>query len=63
MESRKSSAEYTAFDNLVSRVIAVPREELKRREAEHQRQTRVHSDRDQKGQQAEAEKYLVKFSP
>jgi len=34
----KPSAEYTAFDNLVSRVIAVPREELKRREAEYQRE-------------------------
>jgi hypothetical protein len=29
------SAEYTAFDNLVTRVLAVPREELKRREAEY----------------------------
>ena len=34
----KPSAEYTAFDNLVSRVLSVPREELKRREAEYQRE-------------------------
>jgi len=31
------SAEYAAFDNLVSRVLSVPREELKRREAEYKR--------------------------
>jgi hypothetical protein len=34
----KPSAEYTAFDNLVRQVISVPREELKRREAEYQRE-------------------------
>jgi len=31
------SAEYIAFDNLVSRVLSVPREELKRREAEYKK--------------------------
>ncbi len=34
----KPSAEYTAFDNLVRQVLSVPREELKRREAEYQRE-------------------------
>jgi len=33
----KPSAEFTAFDNLVTRVLAVPREELKRREAEYKK--------------------------
>jgi hypothetical protein len=31
------SAEYTAFTNLVDRVLSVPREELKRREAEYRK--------------------------
>lgn len=35
----KPSAEFTAFDNLVTRVLSVPREELKRREAEYRRQS------------------------
>jgi hypothetical protein len=35
----KPSAEFTAFDNLVRRVLSVPREELKRREAEYKRQS------------------------
>ena len=34
----KPSAEYTAFDNLVSKVLSVPREELLRREAEYKAQ-------------------------
>ena len=33
----KPSAEFTAFDNLVTRVLSVPREELKRREAEYKK--------------------------
>jgi hypothetical protein len=33
----KPSAEFTAFDSLVTRVLAVPREELKRREAEYKK--------------------------
>ena len=33
----KPSAEFTAFDNLVSKVLSVPREELKRREAEYKK--------------------------
>jgi hypothetical protein len=33
------SAEYKAFTNLVDRVLSVPREELKRREAEYKRQS------------------------
>ena len=39
MTKPKPSAEYVAFDNLVTRVLAVPREELKRREAEYKRQS------------------------
>ena len=31
------SAEFTAFDNLVRQVLSVPREELKRREAEYRK--------------------------
>jgi hypothetical protein len=31
------SPEFTAFDNLVRRVLAVPREELKRRETEYRK--------------------------
>lgn len=33
------SAEFTAFDNLVGKVLSVPREELKRREAEYKAQS------------------------
>lgn len=35
----KPSAEYAAFDKLVRQVLSVPREELKRREAEYKRQS------------------------
>lgn len=34
----KPSAEFTAFDNLVSRVLSVPRAEILRREAEYKAQ-------------------------
>jgi len=34
----KPTAEYTAFDNLVSKVMSVPRAELLRREAEYKRE-------------------------
>ncbi len=37
MTKPKPSAEFTAFDNLVSKVLSVPREELKRREAEYKK--------------------------
>ena len=33
----KPSAEYAAFDSLVGKVLSVPREELKRREAEYKK--------------------------
>lgn len=39
MTSPKPSAEFTAFDKLVSEVLSVPREELKRREAEYKRKS------------------------
>lgn len=39
MGMTKPSAEFTAFDNLVRRALSVPREELKRREAEYKRQS------------------------
>ena len=34
----KHSAEYTAFTNLVDRVLSVPHEEIQRREAEYRKQ-------------------------
>jgi hypothetical protein len=37
MTKPNPSAEFTAFDTLVTRVLAVPREELKRREAEYKK--------------------------
>jgi hypothetical protein len=39
----KPSAEYTAFTNLVDRVLSVPREELKRREAEYKKASEAKS--------------------
>lgn len=37
MTKAAPSAEFAAFDNLVRQVLSVPREELKRREAEYRK--------------------------
>jgi hypothetical protein len=41
----KTSSEYTAFKSLLRRVLTVPREEIKRREAEYQRQSKLSPNR------------------
>lgn len=45
MTKPKPSAEFTAFDNLVRQVLSVPREELKRREAEYKRRSEANPHR------------------
>jgi len=37
----ETSAEYGAFKSLLGRVLAVPREEMQRREAEYQEQAKL----------------------
>jgi hypothetical protein len=41
----ESSAEYRRFKSLLGRVLAVPREEMERREVEYQRQSRLNPNR------------------
>jgi hypothetical protein len=41
----ETSAEYAAFKSLLGRVLAVPREEIQRREAEYQKHAKLNPNR------------------